>query len=94
MSVYFTNNSIIDVCNSLKYAFVVNKKEILNLKKQTPTTKASDGLTRMKMMVSQIALHPTVFQRNTKTNKNRNQAYLVGKCFSKKKNGKNSDSGK
>ena len=48
----------------------------------------------MKIMVSQIALHPTVFQCTIKTNKNQNQTYLVGKCFSKKKNGKSSDSGK
>lgn len=48
----------------------------------------------MKIMVSQIALHPTVFQCTIKTNKNQNQTYLVGKCFSKKKNGKSLDSGK
>lgn len=92
MSIYFTNNSIINVCNSPKYAFVVNKKEILNLTEQPPKIKPGDK--RMKIMISQIALHPTVFQCNTKTNKNQNQTYLVGKCFAKIKNGKCSDSGR
>ena len=90
----FAKNSIIDLWLGSKNASVVNKKEILKLIEQLTKINLSDGLTRMKIMVPQIVLHPTMFWCTIKTKKNQNQTYLVGKCFSKKKHGKNSYSGK